>query len=91
VKNSQSGLGRLEMVFVLLFVSAFSSANMYVGEEDALKDLGNGCPGIKKIVKLERNFFAKSLITAETYDGVRVVYEVDTNVFLYSHYSLKTQ
>lgn len=64
-------------------------ANIYFTEEDVLKNLGNGCPGLKKIVKTERNFFAKSLITVETYDGIHVAYQLDTNILYQYSYSFK--
>lgn len=79
------------LALLLAAVSSLCTANIYFTESSVLKDLENNCPGIKKIVKSERNFFAKSLITVETAYGDEVVYELDTNIRFNYSYNSKTR
>lgn len=95
MKTAQKGIAKSEflvLIILVFLVSAICSAcmaNIYFTKEDVLKDLGNGCPGVKSIVKVERNYFAKSLITVETYYGIQIVYELDTNILFQYSYSFK--
>lgn len=97
MKTMQMGFARTNLLsiiavgFIVLAGYFVCAANIYYTEEDVLKDLSNGCSGLKKILKSERNFFAKSVITVETYYGVHVVYELDTNFRYQYSYNFKTR
>ena len=94
MKAMKKGFSRVDLLVLMFLASAlcsFCMANIYYTEADVLKNIGTGCPGIKRVIKSERNFFAKSLITVETHDGIQVPYELDTNILYRYSYNFKTR
>ncbi|HAT68509.1 MAG: hypothetical protein A2481_00345 [Candidatus Yonathbacteria bacterium RIFOXYC2_FULL_47_9] len=85
----QKGFTSIECIALMLCAVPIFMANIYYTERGIAKELKVYCPSVKKVLETERNFFTKSVIVVETYDGVRATYKLDSNMFY--QYDLKLQ
>lgn len=67
-------------IFSFLFWVPFWMANIYFTENGVLRELRNEFPKTERVVKIERNFFSKSIIIVEEKNGDRPIYELDSNI-----------
>ncbi len=88
-KRSPKGFTVLSLLLVVLVMgvlfygliySIVLAGNMYVTQESSLACIQFEDPTVSKIVKVERNVFAKTKVTAENEKGDRSSWLIDSNI-----------
>ena len=66
--------------YAIFFVFGLPAANFWFSEHTVLRELQADHPEVARILKVDRNISARSVITVENHDGSRSDFLLDTNI-----------